>query len=45
VIANVDPAWLASHVMAWPADEVIEVRRCGRCRTAMSRRRPLAADP
>jgi hypothetical protein len=43
VVTQVDAAWLAVHVMGWRSDEVIEVRRCDRCETAMSRRRPAHA--
>jgi hypothetical protein len=39
IVAHVESAWLATHVMGWRAEEVIEVRRCARCGTAMSRRR------
>jgi hypothetical protein len=44
MVAHVESAWLASNVMGWRAEEVIEVRRCARCATHMSRRRPAEAD-
>jgi hypothetical protein len=40
IVAHVESEWLATHVMGWSGDAVIEVRRCSRCATAMSRRRP-----
>jgi hypothetical protein len=40
IVAHVESEWLATHVMGWRGDAVIEVRRCSRCLTAMSRRRP-----
>ena len=44
VVGRVEPSWLATHVMDWRTDDVIEVRRCARCTTAMSRRRPSEPD-
>jgi hypothetical protein len=44
IVAHVESAWLAAHVMGWSGEEVIEVRRCARCSTAMSRRRPSDVD-
>jgi hypothetical protein len=41
VVAHVEATWLATHVMAWRTDDVIEVRRCAQCATVMSRRRPV----
>jgi hypothetical protein len=43
MVARVDSAWLATHVVGWRAEHLIEVRTCTRCLTAMSRRRP--AEP
>jgi len=46
-VAEVEPAWLATHLTGWRADQVIEVRRCASCGASMSRRRPVEApgDP
>jgi|HubBroStandDraft_2_1064218.scaffolds.fasta_scaffold05801_3 hypothetical protein len=45
MVAQVESAWLATHVVSWQAQHVIEVRRCARCATPMSRRRHVAAGP
>ena len=39
-VTLVESEWLAAHVTGWRADEVIEVRRCAKCATPLSRRRP-----
>ena len=44
MVTQVESTWLATHVMGWREDEVIEVRQCARCRTSLSRRRPVDAE-
>jgi len=44
VVAHVEAAWLATHLVGWRADVVIDVRRCARCMPSMSRRRPADGE-
>jgi hypothetical protein len=43
LVARLEPEWLMTQVVGWRDDAIIEVRRCGRCGTAMSRRAPADA--
>ncbi len=43
MVAQVESAWLATHMVSWQTEHVVEVRRCARCATAMSRRRTVTS--
>jgi len=40
LVTCVEPSVLQGHVTGWPANVVVEVRRCMRCERTVSRRRP-----
>jgi hypothetical protein len=44
MVTHVESTWLAAHVTGWRAEQIIEVRRCAKCKTALSRRRPADAE-
>jgi RNA polymerase subunit RPABC4/transcription elongation factor Spt4 len=45
MVTHVASAWLDSHLTAWKAEEIVEVRRCSHCGTSLSRLRRVDTTP